>query len=410
VSGELLWIDASAGAAGDMLLAALVDAGAPLTEIRRGLTGLSLPGWTLRSRRVTTRGIAARRIDVRVRGDQPARGRRELHRILRRASLDPAVRRTALAVFDRLLAAEAAVHGVDLGRVHLHEAGGVDAIVDVVGVSLALARLAPRRIVVGPMTTGFGRVRCTHGDYPVPAPATLELVKGLPVRSGDVEAERLTPTGAAILTAIADDWGPMPPMRPRRVGLGAGSREIGDAANVVRVVLGEADEAATGLARLDGEIVVIECNVDDATPQALAHAVERLLEAGAYDAALTPIVMKKGRPGHLLRVLCAPERAPELTDAVLRQTTTLGLRWRRESRIELARELRRVRTPFGTVRVKLGRLDGEVVQAWPEYEDCAALARRHGVPLQQVQHAALRAEAAARPSTAAPNGRGRRRR
>jgi len=396
----LLFIDASAGASGDMILGALVDLGVPLARMRRALETLPVRGWTLRARRVVRCAVAGRKVDVRVSGHQPHRGWKELEKVVARSGLERPVRERALAIFRRLIEAEARAHGLGPEEVHLHEAGGTDAIVDVVGACVGLQHLAPARIVVSPMTTGFGTVRCAHGVYPVPGPATLELVRGCPVRAGEIETERLTPTGAAILTQIADEWGTLPPMRPAAVGYGAGDRDLGETPNLLRMVLGQ---AAAPAARPSSRVVVLECTVDDSTPQALAFAAERLLEAGALDVFTTAVTMKKSRPGHHLTVLARPEHWEELARRVFEETSTIGLRFRAESRLELERSSRSVATPFGQVTVKLAVLGDEVVQAWPEYEDCAAAARRHGVPLARVQQEALRRlPVARRPARARP--------
>jgi uncharacterized protein (TIGR00299 family) protein len=387
VKKPVLFIDAAAGASGDMILGALIDLGVPAAIVRRALQGLGVEGWTLRSRAVVRCGIAGRKVDVRVRGPQPHRGWAALKSIISKADLDPAVRRLSLAVFRRLIEAEAKVHGRPVNKIHLHEAGGTDAIVDVVGACVGLAHLAPRRIVVSPMTTGFGSVRCAHGVYPVPGPATLELVRGCPVRAGEIEIERLTPTGAAILTEIADEWGSLPAMRPRATGYGAGDHDLGETPNLLRMVLGDEDDP---FSRPAGEVVVLECTLDDSTPQVVAFAAERLLEAGALDVFTAPVAMKKGRVGHNLTVLARPEQWEVLARHVLEETSTIGLRYHAARRIELERSVRTVTTPFGPVTVKLSRLGGRVVQAWPEYDDCAAAARRHDVSLARVQQAALR--------------------
>ena len=389
---RVLFVDAGAGASGDMILGALVDLGVPAAKIRSAVRSLPIDGWTLRSRRIVRCSLAARKIDVRARDGGRGRNWRSLSRILRGGDLTPAVRRRASDIFRKLIEAEADAHGESADRVHLHEAGAVDAIVDVVGACVGLAHLAPDRIVVSPMTTGFGQVHCRHGVYPVPAPATLLLVRGHPVRAGKIEAERLTPTGAAILTSIADAWGPLPMMRPQAVGYGAGDREFDDSPNLLRMVLGHEEPAleATG----GGErprVAVIECTLDDSTPQALAFASERLLENGALDVFCTPVTMKKGRAGHHLTVLARPDRLEQILLAVLAETSSLGLRYRVEQRIELERSHRKVRTRFGPIRVKTGQLGDTTLQAWPEYDDCAKLSRRHEVPLRDVQQAALQA-------------------
>jgi hypothetical protein len=386
---RFLHVDASAGASGDMILGALVDLGVPLARIRAALETLPIRGFKIATRRVTRAGLTVRRVEVRVAGPQPARGWRDLSGILRRGRLPGEVRDRALAVFRRLVEAEAEVHGVPVDRVHLHEAGAVDAIVDVVGACVGVAHLAPDRILVSPMTTGYGTVACEHGVYPVPAPATALLVRGAPVRAGDLEGERLTPTGAAILTTVADAWGAMPAMRPERVGYGAGSREFPGVPNALRMILGSSEggeDAADA-----GDVIAVEVTLDDAPPQTVAYAAERLFAAGALEVYTTAVQMKKGRSGQHLTVLARPASLETIAQVVFAETTTLGLRYRRESRIELERRTDSVRTALGAVRVKVGLLAGQPIQAWPEYEDCAAIARRRRVPLKEVQRAALEA-------------------
>ncbi len=396
-AGRTLYVDATAGAAGDMILGALVDLGVPLGVVRAAASRLPVEGWTLSCRFREVHGIRARKVRVgtpEARGDAlPHRTWRDVRRIVRGGRLPADVERRALAIFRRLFEAEARVHGRPCDRVHLHEAGAVDALVDVVGACAALAHLGPDRIVVSPMTTGSGRVRCGHGDYPVPAPATLELLRGAPAVAGDGDGERLTPTGAAILTTLADGYGPAPAMVPERIGYGAGDRDFPDRPNVVRMVLGASlpDTASEDPERSGdgGLVVVIECAVDDATPQSLAFAAERLLEAGALDVVTAPVTMKKGRAGHLVTVLGRPRDRDRLSEIVLRDTTTIGLRWRIENRVELDREIVRVATPYGEIRVKVATRDGDERHAWPEYDDCAAAARRAGVALHDVQKTAL---------------------
>lgn len=400
---RILFVDASAGASGDMVLGALVDVGVPLARIREALATLPLRGFRIASRRVTRAGLTLRRIEVSVTAPQPARDWADLSGILRKGKLEPAVRDRALAIFRRLVEAEAEVHGLPVDRVHLHEAGAVDAIVDVVGAAVGLAHLAPDRIVVSPLTTGYGTVTCEHGAYPVPAPATALLVRGAPVRGGDIEGERLTPTGAAILAEVADAWGSLPAMRPARVGYGAGARDFPGTPNALRMIVGSGEPASEPAPA--GEVLVLEVTLDDAPPQTLAYASERLLAAGALEVFATPVHMKKGRSGQLLTVLARPEDLDPLAAIVFAETTTLGLRHRREGRIELERRVDRVRTELGPVRVKVGLHAGRITQVWPEYEDCAAIARRRGVPLKEVQRVAL---AAHRRPSERPAAKGRR--
>jgi len=386
---RLLFVDASAGAAGDMILGALIELGVPVARLKRVLGTLPLKDWSLRTRRVKRQALVGRKVDVRVGGRQPHRGWKEIERIVKRGDLEPAVRERALGIFRRLIEAEAEVHGLPVERTHLHEAGGTDAIIDVVGACFGLHHLGVERVVVSPMTTGHGTVVCQHGTYPVPAPATLLLVRDCPVVAGDIEAERLTPTGAAILTFVADNWGPMPSMRPAKVAYGAGDREFDDHPNFLRMILGSGAALPAAGSPAGAEVLVLETTVDDVPPQTLAYACERLFELGALDVYTSAVTMKKGRSGHLLTVLGRPDQFDELSSCLVAETSTLGLRYRIEQRLELERSSRRVRTPWGIVRVKTGRLSDREVRAWPEYEDCATIARRRGLTLAEVQRAAL---------------------
>lgn len=383
-----LFFDGSAGASGDMILGALVDLGVPLRKLRDAFARLPVHGFGIASRRVVVRGLTARRLTVRVDDGVPERTFAQVARIVRAGKLPRTVEDRALAIFRRLFEAEGEVHGVPADRVHLHEAGALDAIVDVVGACVALHELAPERIVVSPLTTGSGSVDCAHGRYPVPTPATLLLLRGVPAGADDARGERLTPTGAAILTTVADAWGGLPAMSIERVGHGAGARDFEDRPNVLRAVLGR--ELAPGAAARK-LVAVLECQIDDAAPQELAHAAEQILAAGALDAFVTPTVMKKGRPGHLLTVVARPADRERLADLVLRETPTLGVRSRLDERDELDREVVAVATKYGRVRVKVATANGRALRGWPEYDDCAAAARRHGVALREVQETTLAA-------------------
>ena len=410
---KVLWFDATAGASGDMLLGSLVDLGVPFAAVKRAVAALGLPGVRLTRARVLRAAVSATKIDVvlagtsrdehHVRTRRGERGHggtlREIRSVVARAALPSAVRDRALVVFRRLVEAEAEAHGLTARTVHLHEAGAADAIADVVGVCAALHALGPDRIVVSPLTTGSGTVRCAHGLYPVPGPATSLLLRGAPLSGIEASGERLTPTGAAILTSIASAYGGPPEMTVERVGVGAGSRDDPDRPNVVRALWGV--RAGVPDAAEAPQVLVVEFTVDDATPQVLAYAAERLFAAGALDVYTTPVLMKKGRSGHKLTVLARPDDNDAVTRTALTETTTLGLRIRRERRIELDRAQETVTTPFGVVRVKAGRLNGGEVHAAPEYDDCAAAARKHGVPLPSVQNAALSARSTSRKRVAA---------
>lgn len=408
---NVLWLDATAGASGDMILGALVDCGAPFSVVKKAVAALGLPGVRLVRRRVVRAAVAATKIDVvlpgKVRDDHhvhahkvgAGHGRtlRDIRNIVAAAPIPPSVRDRALVVFRRLVEAEAEAHGLTARTVHLHEAGASDAIADVVGVCAALHALGPDRIIVSPVTTGAGTVRCAHGDYPVPGPATSLLLRGAPLTGIDAEGERLTPTGAAILTSIAHGYGGPPAMTVTRVGHGAGARDDPERPNIVRALWGERARvtAARGLTP-QPHVVVVEFTVDDATPQLLAYAIEQLFAAGALDVHTTPVQMKKGRSGHQVTALTRPKDFEAVTRTALTETTTLGLRFRSEERIEMERVVERVPTPYGPIRLKVGRLGGVDVHAAPEYEDCAAAARKHRVPLLRVQNSALAARRAAR--------------
>lgn len=403
----ILWIDATAGASGDMILGALVDLGAPLSAVKRAVSALRLRGVRLARKSVVRGAVAATKIDVTIAGHakddhhvhtgarHSGHGRTlaDIRKIVATAPLAPAVRDRALVIFRRLVEAEGLAHGIPTDRVHLHEAGAADAIADVVGVCAALDALAADRIVVSPLTTGSGVVACAHGLYPVPGPATSHLLRGVPITGFEADGERLTPTGAAILTSIANAYGGPPAMTLAGVGHGAGARDYPERPNVVRAVLGgrQLSGRRDEIDASERSVIVVEFTVDDATPQLLAYAVERLFAAGALDVHTTPAQMKKGRAGHHVTALTRASAFDVVARTALTETTTLGLRFHREGRIELDRTIERVATPYGVIRVKVGRLDGREVHAAPEYDDCRAAARKHGVPLLSVQQSALAA-------------------
>ncbi len=366
-----------------MILAAMLDAGLPADELRETLGTLPVEGYELSIERITKQGFAATRFDVKVSADQSHRHLSHIERIITAGSLPEPVQRRAIAVFTRLAAAEAEVHGTTIEKVHFHEVGAVDAIVDIVGASWAVERMGIDRIICSPLPTGSGTVRCEHGVMPVPAPATALLLKNVPIAATDETGELLTPTGAAILTEFAHSFGPLPSMSIADIGMGAGSRDGKTRPNVLRVLLGELAESAES-----DLIVVLEANIDDTTPEILGHTVDRLLKAGALDAYCVPIHMKKSRPGLLLTVLAEPHRVSEFERIVFEETTTFGIRRHDVTRSKLSRRIERVDTPFGGVRVKIGMLGDRIVTVAPEYDDCREAATRSGVPLREVMSAA----------------------
>lgn len=391
--------DCVSGVSGDMTLAALVSAGWPAAALRELPARLGLEGVSIEVSEVRRGPFAATRVEVRCGGPQPHRHLHHVEAILERADLPAAVRARAREVFGRLAAAEAEVHGTTVQKVHFHEVGAVDAIVDVAGALAGLEALGAGRVTASALPLGGGSVLSEHGRIPVPAPATALLLRGAPVRGGPVEAELVTPTGAALLATLVSAWGPPPALTLERVGTGAGAREFPDHPNVLRLFVGEAVEAP-----LPGrQVAVLETAVDDDNPQFVAALVPRLMAAGALDAMLVPATMKKGRSGVWLVVVAEPARAEDLARLVLAGTSTLGVRVRLEQRFELPRREETVATPFGEIRVKVATLPEGGERATPEFESVREAAERAGRSLREVSEAAVAAwrEAAGAPSPAA---------
>jgi uncharacterized protein (TIGR00299 family) protein len=397
------YFDCFSGAAGDMILAAMLHAGLSLEVLQEAVARLRLPEVTLTAEQVDRGGLAATHVSVQVGGQVSGlssgrpevgppgvrpRHLPEIQQIIGAAGFSERVTRDARRVFARLGQAEATVHGTPVEEVHFHEVGAADAIVDIVGACVGVEALGLEEIVCSPIPTGSGTVTCAHGQLPVPAPATAELLRGVPLAACSEAGELTTPTGAAILTTLARSFGPLPAMRIATIGYGAGTRQDLVRPNVLRLLIGDVTQAPAEDA---DEVAVLETEMDDATGQVIAFVIQRLLEAGALDAYAVPIVMKKGRPGQLLTVLGRPGDAAALEDILFAETTTLGVRRHGCLRHKLARSQDVVATRFGPIRVKVGRRGEEVRQAWPEYDDCAAAAREQGVPLKAVQEAALKA-------------------
>jgi uncharacterized protein (TIGR00299 family) protein len=385
--GRVAWVDASSGASGDMLLGALLGAGVPVGVLAEAVEKV-VPGQvTLTGSPVTRGGFAATRCEVAVVDRVPERTWRDVEQLIGEAGLHEDVRSLAHDVFARLAEAEGRVHGVPATSVHFHEVGALDAIADVVGVCAGVVHLGLRKLVVSPVALGGGSVASEHGRLPVPAPAVVELLRGLPSYGGPVESELCTPTGAALLVTLADAWGPQPAMSVTDVGVGAGSRDPEGHANVLRMLVGSpVGEGRQGPSRdhaTDGPLV-LETNVDDLDPRIWPVVIAALLEAGASDAWLTPIVMKKGRPAHTLSALVGAEHAEAVRREVYRQTSTIGLREHRVGKHALDRELTSVSVEGHRVAVKIARLDGEVVNVQPEFDDVAGAALALGRPVKDV--------------------------
>ncbi len=405
---RIVYLDCASGASGDMFLGALVDLGLPLSHLQAELRKVPLEGYSLSARKVVRGGLVATKVDVVVEGDDhehhhhhdpepaleaghhPHRGLREIEDLLGRSRLEARIRERCRALFRRLAEAEAAVHGTRPEEVHFHEVGAVDSIVDIVGGVVGLDWLAADQVIASPLNVGSGTVEMAHGTWPVPAPATERLVRGVPIY-GEGKGELLTPTGALLVTAHAVRYGPLPPMRPERVGYGAGSRDAGPRPNVLRILVGA--EAVAGEAET---VLVLEAEVDDMSPQLFPPLVDRLLGTGALDVFGTPILMKKGRPGLLISILCPAADRAALEEILFAETTTLGVRFAEWRRSVLEREVVPVATAYGTIGVKVGRRGGSLVNAQPEFEDCRRAAEERGVPVKEVVAEAIAAYRAGR--------------
>ena len=372
---RICYLDCFSGISGDMLLGALVDAGADPAEIGRGIVRLALEGVSLSFEKTSRRAIAATRLKITAPDEKIHRHLSHIEWMIQGAKLAPRVEQRSLAIFRRLGEVEAAIHQIPVEKVHFHEVGAIDSIVDIVGTCLALEALRIDEIHCSPLNVGSGTVECDHGTLPVPAPATAALLAGKPVYARGPALELTTPTGAAVADALSASFGPLPAMHLAGIGYGAGGRDFPEHANVLRVLIGERSMAAEA-----PTVVVIEANIDDLSPQVLAYASERLMEAGALDVSLQPLVMKKGRPGTLLRVIACPEDLDRLAQLVFAETSTLGLRIYPAERRVLAREFVEVETAYGKVRMKVA----ETGSFAPEYEDCRRLAAETGMPLRQI--------------------------
>lgn len=411
-----LYLDCFAGISGDMFLGALLDLGVPEEALRTELSKLNLKDYQISSRRVIKQNISATKFDCIE--DAPALhrsaatthshehgGYTEIAGMITGSGLSENVKRRALSVFRRIGEAEAKIHGVPLEKIHFHEVGAVDSIVDIVGACIALETLGVDEVQASPPRLGSGFVETAHGRFPVPAPATLELLKGIPVRSSDDPVELVTPTGAALLAEFCTKFSQaMPAMSIEKIGYGAGTLDLDKAPNVLRAVLGVASEAESDETRrisADGAIpsrsseeadavAVIETNIDDMNPQLFGDVMERLLAAGALDVFLTPVQMKKNRPGTLLTVLCERNRVDALAELLLTHTTSFGLRVHEAQRRKLAREIVKVKTRFGEIEVKVGRLGGKIVARSPEFESCKQAAATFDVSVKEVYGEAAR--------------------
>ncbi len=383
---KILYLEPVGGIAGDMFLAAGVDLGVTPEAIAQGLSGLKVPGWKLAVSRAVRHAISGTHLDVVLdeREAHPHRAYSDIRQLIEAAdTLSPRAKERALAVFRAIGEAEAKVHGVSIDAIHFHEVGAVDSIVDICGAAVVLDLLGDPEVYSAPPPLGSGTIRVAHGNMPIPVPATLELLRDVPVRFEGV-GELTTPTGAALLKVLARIGQPPPDFIVERIGYGVGTKDFRDRPNVLRAAMGRAEARAEGL-------WVVEANLDDSTPQLLGYLVEHLLAKGALDTWVVPATMKKARPGHVLSVLVEGGMKETVVDTLLRESTTLGVRSSAGERTALERDWVEVETPWGRVRVKRGLRNGVVLNAHPEFEDCRQVAESAGVPLKQVMAAALAA-------------------
>ncbi|ACM19471.1 protein of unknown function DUF111 [Geotalea daltonii FRC-32] len=378
---KVLFFDCFAGIAGDMTVAAMVELGLPLEHLRRELARLGLPASTyeLAVEPVRRKGVAASHFEVRVEQDQPHRHYADIAAMIDGSSLAATVKDKAQRIFRRIAEAEAKVHGMEIGHVHFHEVGAVDSIIDIVGAAIGLDYLGIEAVYVSPLPLGSGYIETAHGRLPVPAPATAELLKGLPVHGNIGSGERVTPTGAAIVAALGTAFGSHPPMEIRSIGYGAGSKDFADMPNLLRLVLGETAET---LQR--DEIVVLETNIDDMNPELLGFLMERLFEKGALDVTFSPLQMKKNRPGTLVTVITPCAKRDELARLILSESTAIGVRYYPAQRLILSRTVEERLTSLGPVKVKVVTDDALLRRVVPEFEECRRLTAEKGLPLMDV--------------------------
>jgi pyridinium-3,5-bisthiocarboxylic acid mononucleotide nickel chelatase len=393
---KLAYFDCFSGISGDMTLGALVDAGCPVEYLRSELLSLDVPGWTLSAEKVWKNGMAATYVKVTTEDQQKHRSLSTILEIIDKSQIAPQVRDRASAIFEKLGRAEAYVHDAPLEKIHFHEVGAVDAIVDIVGACTGFDALGIAKFASSPLNVGGGTAKMAHGILPVPAPATARLLQGAPTYSNGMQKELVTPTGAAIVATLCDSYGPQPAMTVSSIGYGAGTIDLDHQPNVLRIMIGEAVEKSIAAPfGFDEEISVIEANLDDMNPQIYGHFQERALTQGALDVYTTPVQMKKNRPGTLLTVLCKPADTQKLMDLIFAETTTIGARTYNAQRRVLPRNSVTVATIYGDVRMKVASVNGHIRQAMPEYEDCRKLAIDKNVPLQTVITAAQQAFAGA---------------
>ena len=387
--GKILFIEPFSGVSGDMMIGALLDLGFSFEELQSKLRSIHLHGYQLSAQKCLRSGIQATKFDVQAGHSHHHRSYEDIRGMIESSGLSPWVKEKSVEAFRRLAEAEGKIHGQLPEKVHFHEVGAVDSIIDIVGTMIAMEAFLPIRIISSAVNVGQGTLECQHGTYPVPGPAAQELLRDVPVFSNNVTGELTTPTGATLLVTLVEEFGARPPMKIITSGYGAGTRQTPGNANVLRISLGEPQtEAAVSP---EEQVAVIDATIDDMSPQIYGYFQEKALEAGALDVYSTPVQMKKNRPAQKITCVCAPEDVDRLAELIFRETTTIGVRYTVARRKTLQREFLQVQTPYGAVTMKLSLLDGRTVNFVPEFEDCRALAAQKQVALKEIQAAAVHA-------------------
>jgi hypothetical protein len=399
---KTLYFDCFAGASGNMILGALVALGVDESELIEQIRRLDVSDFGVEFKTVDRSGISAVHADVKVPHERAHRHLHNIEKIIGDSRLSETVKKRAIAIFTRLAEAEAKIHGIDVRKVHFHEVGAMDAIIDVVGACIGFEMLGIEKFVCSKIHVGSGFAQMAHGKFPIPPPAVAELLKNAPVYSTEIEGELITPTGAAIISTVCREFGQLPEMKIERAAYGAGTREYKGFPNALRLILGESgqrsavsgqpetEEQASRLRPKTENLILLETNIDDLSPQILGFVMERAFEIGAADCWFTPIQMKKNRPATMLSILCAKDKKEALAEMLFRETTTIGLRVRETERICLARRIEKIETKFGEIDVKIAGLDGEILNAKPEFEQLRAIAARENLPLREVEAQVLK--------------------
>ena len=373
------YFDCFSGISGDMMIGALLDLGLDFNFLKNELKKLNLKGYEITAKKIIKNGIASTKFDVVIKHqhNHEERNLKEINKIINNSKLNNEIKNTIKKIFHKIAVAEAKIHDKSINQIHFHEIGAIDTIIDVAGAVIGLKKLGIEKIYCSKLNVGTGFVKFSHGKFPVPAPATAEILKNVPVYNNNIEAELVTPTGAAIIIALASGFGEMPALKVEKIGYGAGAKEL-EQPNVLRVFLGEVDEMQ------NETINIIETNIDNMNPEIYPYVIDKLMENGALDAYLTSIIMKKGRPAIKLTVLCNIENTDKLSNIIFDETTTLGVRIFPASKKKLDRKIKTIKTKHGNVKIKISKLNDEIKNIMPEYDDCVKIARNKKIPLKKV--------------------------